>query len=242
MKKSGGFKKGKSKKRPPRDQKKGPAEAKPAKDYGKDFRGIVRLAGKDIRGELPIQRALLQVRGVGERLSAVLGDVATEQLKLSDDTVIGLLTEEQMNRLEEILSNPAKYGVPGYLLNRQKDSETGTDRHLIGTDVRFIMRQDVEKEKNLNTWKGYRHLYGQKVRGQHTRTTGRTGMTVGVLRKTVTAAVAAAKADEAEKPGRGAKPAKGAAEAPAESKEKGGAGTAGSGAEKKGEKPKEEKK
>jgi len=40
-----------------------------------------------------------------------------------------------------------------------------------------------------------RHEQGQKVRGQRTRSNGRTGLTVGVIKKT---AIAAAKAKEEE--------------------------------------------
>ncbi|MDO8339387.1 MAG: 30S ribosomal protein S13 [Candidatus Burarchaeum sp.] len=177
------------------------APAKPMKDYGQDFRGVVRLAGKDLKGEVPVRRALSRVKGIGDRLGPVLSEIATQQMKIANDTVIGLLTEEQMKQLEDILSHPEKYGVPNYLLNRQKDPETGVDRHIISTDVNFLMRQDIELDKTLNTWRGYRHLYGQKVRGQHSRTSGRTGMTVGVQRKTLMAAKEAAVAAEAKPKG-----------------------------------------
>ena len=33
--------------------------------------------------------------------------------------------------------------------------------------------------------RGFRHQYGQKVRGQKTRSTGRTGSTVGVVKKSL---------------------------------------------------------
>jgi hypothetical protein len=39
---------------------------------------------------------------------------------------------------------------------------------------------------------GWRHSIGQKVRGQHNRTTGRSGMTVGVMKKALKAAKSAA--------------------------------------------------
>ena len=246
MTKKGGFKKsGKGKEKSEfKGPGKGQEEAQPQKDYGKDFRGVVRLAGKDIRGELPVGRAVIQVKGIGERLGMILGDMAMQQLKLSNDVVIGLLTEQQMDQLEAILMHPERYGVPSYLLNRQKDPETGTDMHLIGTDVSFTMRQDVEKDKNLNTWRGYRHLYGQKVRGQHSRTSGRTGMTVGVLRKSIAAMKEAAAAEAGEEKGKkGGKIDAGEAKAPKEgapaeakpaAEKKGGAVAAGSGAEKKG--------
>jgi small subunit ribosomal protein S13 len=70
--------------------------------------------------------------------------------------------------------------------------------HIIGTDLTFRVKQDITNAKDMNTWKGYRHAYGQKVRGQRTRTTGRTGMTVGVLRKVMLAKAAAARGAEAK--------------------------------------------
>ena len=109
------------------------------------------------------------------------------------------------------------------MLNRRKDTYSGKDIHAIGTDLAYLVRQDIDHEKESGTWKGYRHAYGQKVRGQRTRSTGRTGMTVGVLRKSVLAkagasAPTAAAAQAAGAPGAaapaGAKAPAGAAAAP----------------------------
>src|SRR2546426_2812964 len=47
-------------------------------------------------------------------------------------------------------------------------------------EIEFNVRNDSEREKNMNSWKGFRHTYGVKVRGQRTRTTGRKGGAVGV--------------------------------------------------------------
>jgi len=229
---SGGRESGAPPSQPQQAQQKQPAA--PKKDYGKSFRGVVRLAGKDLKGETPLRRAVVRVKGIGERLGAVLANIAISQMKLADDVVIGLLSEEQMSRLEDMLAHPRKYGVPSYLLNRQRDAETGEDIQLIGSDVGFYMRQDIERDKNLNTWRGFRHIYGQKVRGQHTRSTGRTGMTVGVLRKAVLAAKAGGAAEArtkeggvlktekgapVEKPREEARPAAGAGPKPAEKRE-----------------------
>ena len=73
--------------------------------------------------------------------------------------------------------------MPRYMLNKRKNFDTGADVHYVGNDLTFSIRQDVNREVNLRTWKGYRHQYGQKVRGQHTRSTGRTGATMGVVKK-----------------------------------------------------------
>lgn len=83
-------------------------------------------------------------------------------------------------------------------------------------DLAFAQRQDIEREKKLYTWKGYRHAYGKKVRGQRTRNTGRKGMALGVLRKTILGAAQAQKAQAAQAAApAGAGPAKAAAPAPA---------------------------
>ena len=61
--------------------------------------------------------------------------------------------------------------------------ESGNDKHLLANDLTFAIRQDVQTGVNTKSWSGWRHQMGQRVRGQKTRTTGRTGMSVGVLKK-----------------------------------------------------------
>ncbi|MHA1596704.1 MAG: 30S ribosomal protein S13, partial [Candidatus Asgardarchaeia archaeon] len=55
--------------------------------------------------------------------------------------------------------------------------------HLLGSDLILRINMDIQREKKLRSWRGMRHALGLKVRGQKTRTTGRTGRTVGVRRK-----------------------------------------------------------
>ena len=71
---------------------------------------------------------------------------------------------------------------PIWFLNRRQDIETGEDMHLVTSDIAFNIRNDVEREKTLFSWRGYRHMYGLKVRGQRTRCTGRKGGAVGVAK------------------------------------------------------------
>ncbi|MBI3255174.1 MAG: 30S ribosomal protein S13, partial [Nitrosarchaeum sp.] len=54
--------------------------------------------------------------------------------------------------------------------------------HLLTSDIPFTLRNDIERERTTNSWRGYRHMYGLKVRGQCTRTTGRKGGAVGVAK------------------------------------------------------------
>lgn len=169
---------------------------------------IVRLAGKDVNGSLPMQRALDQVKGLGAAMSAAVTLILEKNVGIPHTSNLGSLSEEQLEKIEEVIKNPAKYGVPQYMLNRRKDFETGKDMHLVSNDLAFAVRQDVNRDVANRTWRGFRHQYGQKVRGQRTRSTGRTGTTVGVVKKAEAAKAMPAKAGEAAA---AAKPAAGAA-------------------------------
>jgi len=190
---------------------------------GKEIRGIVRLAGKDIKGQVSLSNSLTRVKGIGVNLAKAISSIVTKELGVQSSTMVGELDEKQVGRLEYVLSHPSGFGVPSFMLNRQKDIETGENIHLIGTDLTYRTQQDVGLQRDIYTWRGYRHAYGQKVRGQRTRTSGRTGMTVGVLRKSIMAKAggaaaattgAAAQAAGAA-PAPGAKPAAGAPKAAA---------------------------
>jgi small subunit ribosomal protein S13 len=58
--------------------------------------------------------------------------------------------------------------------------ETGSNRHLLTSELDFTISNDIEREKSVMSWRGYRHMFGLRVRGQCTRTTGRRGGAVGV--------------------------------------------------------------
>ncbi|MGC9099322.1 MAG: 30S ribosomal protein S13 [Candidatus Micrarchaeia archaeon] len=154
---------------------------------------IVRIAGRDINGNFKIAKALMQVKGIGSTMAQAIANVAMARFGIGPSTKIGSLPEEKVSSLESIMKNPEKFGIPRYLLNRRSDRETGVDMHLIGSDLTVKVRQDIDNDIKLQTWRGFRHQYGQKVRGQKTRSTGRTGATVGVTKK---AAQQAAKATE----------------------------------------------
>ena len=189
---------------------KGAPKGKPGKgeEVDESLRGIVRIAGKDIKGHVPLKRALLRVRGFGHTTAKIASEVISQELGISPDTKSGSFSDEQIEKIDAILTSIHKRNVPRFLLNRQKDFDSGEDMHVIMNDLIFAIRQDIEKEKKLYTWKGYRHAYGQKVRGQRTKNTGRKGMALGVLRKSLQQQAAAAKS------------AGGAESKPAEKKEK----------------------
>lgn len=172
----------------------------------KEFRGIVRIMGKDLKGQLPLATALSKIRGIGSNLANALAFEIEREYRIARSTRVGDLSEKQISFVEETIREPRKHLIPTFLLNRQRYLESGEAKHVVQADLAIAVRQDVEREKNFRTWRGWRHSIGQRVRGQHTRTTGRTGMTVGVLKKAIKAQKeAAAKAAQEKTPSKEAK-------------------------------------
>lgn len=141
-----------------------------------EYRHIVRIVGNDIHGEKNMLIGLTQIRGIGYGFASAILDA----LKIDPHSNIGFLSEDQVKLIENIIKNPSSVNFPSWFLNRRKDLPTGKDLHLITSDIEFSVRTDVEREKATNSWRGYRHTFGLKVRGQRTRTTGRKGGAVGV--------------------------------------------------------------
>ena len=96
---------------------------------------------------------------------------------------VGYLSDDVVDNIEKVIKNPIENGIPSWMVNRRKDLETGRDMHLIGSDLILATKMDIQLMKRIKSWKGIRHSLGLKVRGQRTRTTGRTGRTVGVSRR-----------------------------------------------------------
>ncbi len=142
-------------------------------------KGIVRIAGADIKGESQLFVSLQRIKGVG----GVLANAICRVNDLDGNIKVGNLTSTEIKKIEDTLNNPSKFGMPDWMLNRRKDLETGENRHLVGPDLVFMQKQDIKRMINMKSYKGVRHMYGLPVRGQRTRSSFRKGRTVGVVRK-----------------------------------------------------------
>lgn len=150
----------------------------------------------DLNGEKSVELALTEISGIGARVAAILADTTG----IPKTKEIGDCTDEEIDILEKATTE-FKGVAPPWLLNRQKDYETGENYHLFSTDVQLKVRDDINLMKKIRCYKGIRHEQGQKVRGQRTRTNGRTGLAVGVTKAMVAQAAAQQKAAENEKGG-----------------------------------------
>jgi small subunit ribosomal protein S13 len=144
----------------------------------REFNYIVRLHGTNIDGTKMVPYALTDVKGVGIRLARAI----VKQLGLDATERLGSLSDADVRKLERALDNPASIGLPTWMLNRQKDPMTGQDLHMLASDLDLRNKDDIDLMRETRSWKGERHTRGLKVRGQRTKTTGRTGRSVGVSR------------------------------------------------------------
>jgi len=145
----------------------------------REFQHIIRFAGTDLEGTQPVTYALTSIKGVGIKLA----NAVIEKSGISPEARMGFLSSADVEKIEDIITNPVKYGIPIWLLNRRKDLETGEDIHLLGSDLVLQTKNDIDQMKKTRSWKGFRHSYGLKVRGQRTKTTGRKGKAIGVKKK-----------------------------------------------------------
>ncbi len=148
------------------------------KAYGEVTKDIVHIAGVDLNGHKPIYVELRKVVGV----NWMFAHAVCAALGIDKWRKIGSLTDEELEKLEDALRNPQKYGIPSWLYDRRRDPETGEDKHLVGDDYKIAMEFDIKREMEINSWRGYRHREGLPVRGQRTRSHHRKGRTVGVIK------------------------------------------------------------
>jgi len=148
-----------------------------------EFRHILRIAGADVAGTLKTEYALTEIRGISLRLAGSI----LRKAEVNPDVRVGFLTESEVDRIEEVIEDPAKYNLPSWLFNRRKDGESGKDMHLTRAELVLRSKNDIDQAKEIRSWRGYRHAYSLKVRGQRTKTTGRAGKALVVKKKTLMA-------------------------------------------------------
>jgi small subunit ribosomal protein S13 len=130
-------------------------------------------------GSKKLAYALTGIKGVGIRLAEAIIRV----VGLDPNIRMGFISDQDVRKIEEVLANPVKYGIPKWMVNRQKDVSSGEYLHLTGSDLTLAIKTDIDDMRRMKSYRGIRHALGLKVRGQHTKTTGRKGQTVGVRRK-----------------------------------------------------------
>ena len=148
------------------------------KELGDDFSYMLRMADTDIDGLKPLGTALTAVRGIGDRTAANIC-ITTG---FNPGMKAGHLDSNQQETLRQAIEDYAQT-VPLWMLNRQRDLESGDELHLSGQDLKLTHADDISRLRGIKCYRGIRHAGGHKVRGQRGRSNGRFGLTLGLQRK-----------------------------------------------------------
>jgi small subunit ribosomal protein S13 len=140
-----------------------------------DLQYFVRIGQTDLDGTKSVERSLSELKGIGKRMARIVADKAD----VNRQATFGRLDDDEIEGVVEVVENLDDH-VPEWMANRQKDFFTGETTHETGSDLEESRRHDINRMKMISSYKGVRHERGQKVRGQRTKSTGRTEGTIGV--------------------------------------------------------------
>ena len=131
-------------------------------NVAKDDVKLIRIMGKDLPGNKTVLHGLTKVKGISFAFSNALCKILT----IGKETKIQDLMPEQMTEIQEFVKKPT---MPGFLLNRQKDFDSGDDKHVSGVDLDMRKEFDVKRLKKIKSYRGSRHQNNLPVRGQRTK-------------------------------------------------------------------------
>ena len=152
-----------------------------ADEQKQELKYFQRIANTDLDGNKSIGMALLKIKGIGFMFSNAI----LQSAHILGSKKAGYLSDEEVTKIDNIIKEPAKFGIPGWLFNRKKDPEDGENKHLTGSNLMFTQDNDIKMMKKVKSYKGIRHSLGLPVRGQRTRSNFRKnkGKVLGVKRK-----------------------------------------------------------
>ncbi|WP_342677319.1 30S ribosomal protein S13 [Methanofollis sp. UBA420] len=147
-------------------------------DQEEEIKYFVRIRDTDLDGTKMALIALTGIKGVGRHAATYIVNKA----QVDSHALLGKMSDEDVERLRTAVDEFSE-SVPSWMLNRPIDVLSGKPRHLLASEVDLTLEEDINTMRKIRSYSGIRHETGQKVRGQRTKSTGRTGTTVGVKRK-----------------------------------------------------------
>ena len=162
------IKKGEAPKQGAKDNAKADSKSRPEAKLAKN---IIRIKGTDVVSNKIISIGLTAITGVDYNLSRAVLHVAG----IDHNAKVETLSEKDIEKIENVIDNPVKSGIPGWYVNRRNDYVSGEDIHLSGSDIRLTLRDDINRLRKVRAYRGIRHELGLPVRGQRTKSSFRKG-------------------------------------------------------------------
>jgi small subunit ribosomal protein S13 len=152
-----------------------------AEEKKQELRYFVRIANTDLDGNKVLKNSLTKIKGISFMMSNAICKISG----IDANKKTGYLSDEDADKIDDILKDPSKHKIPSWLYNRQKDPEDNSNRHLTGPTLAFTQDNDIKMMKKMKSYRGMRHAFGLPTRGQKTRSNFRKskGKVMGVKRK-----------------------------------------------------------
>ncbi|HJM74528.1 MAG TPA: 30S ribosomal protein S13 [Dehalococcoidia bacterium] len=109
---------------------------------------MARISGVDIPEDKQVQFSLPYIYGIGRKTAKAI----LAQTNIEPERTVRDLTDEELVRLRAVVDN----------------------EHMVEGDLRRDVRQNIQRLIEINCYRGARHRRGLPVRGQRTKTNGRT--------------------------------------------------------------------
>src|SRR5260370_7263588 len=113
----------------------------------REFRLLLRVLGADVDGTKKVPFGLSRIRGVGPNFAQAVVKVA----RISPEARIGGLSEAEISRLEDIIKDPAKHGIPSRMFNRRKVIKSGRHISFVKPDPTLRTKYDIDLIKPIIT-------------------------------------------------------------------------------------------
>lgn len=134
---------------------------------------MARIAGIELQDKARIDYALTRLKGIGWAKSAVV----LKEAGVSVETRVKTLSNEQTAKIAKALES-----------------------HLVEGDLIRTVRENIQRLKDIGSYRGVRHNRGLPARGQRTKSNARTKRgkrkTVGAFKKEMLAKTTEAKKDK----------------------------------------------
>ncbi|MFH1456195.1 MAG: 30S ribosomal protein S13 [archaeon] len=147
----------------------------------KNIKPMIRLFSADVPGKTKVYIAIRKIKGISFSLSNAI----CLMLNLDKNEPVGAIDDSTIKKIENAAKDPASINIPLWMLNRQKDYDTGEDVHLIESDLKLRKEFDIKRLKKIKAYRGVRHMFGLPTRGQKTKSNFRKnkGKATGVQKK-----------------------------------------------------------
>jgi small subunit ribosomal protein S13 len=149
------------------------------KEKNENIKYIVRLANTNLDGTRQAVFALSNIKGIGYRTAEIL----LKKMNIPRETKLGEIDDSKIDEIKDVIEKRYNEIFPSWTLNHRNDIQTGADLLKVGPDWGVAVSDDVNRMKRTRSYRGTRHEKGKKVRGQRTRSNGRKGLAVGVIKK-----------------------------------------------------------